>query len=55
MTAIMGRVSSYTGKEVTWDEIMNSDMKLGPTTYVMGTVGIVGTATVPVPGEEKNS
>lgn len=55
MTAIMGRVSSYTGKEVTWDEMMNSDMKLGPTTYVMGTVGIVGTATVPVPGEEKNS
>jgi hypothetical protein len=52
MTAIMGRISSYTGKEVTWDEMMNSDMKLGPTTYIMGPVGIVGTAKVPVPGED---
>ncbi|MEN6454423.1 MAG: hypothetical protein ABFD10_09200, partial [Prolixibacteraceae bacterium] len=51
MVAIMGRVSAYTGKEVTWDEMMNSDMKLGPTTYVMGPVGIVETAKVPVPGE----
>lgn len=53
MTAIMGRVSSYTGKEVTWDEMMNSDMKLGPTTYIMGSVGIVETAVVAIPGEEK--
>lgn len=51
MTAIMGRVSAYTGKEVTWDEMMNSDMKLGPTTYVMGPVGIVGTAKVAIPGD----
>jgi hypothetical protein len=51
MTAIMGRVSAFTGKEVTWDEMMNSDMKLGPTTYVMGEVGIVNTAMVAVPGE----
>lgn len=51
MTAIMGRVSAYTGKEVTWDEMMNSDMKLGPDVYVMGDVGIVPNATVPVPGE----
>ena len=28
MTAIMGRVSSYTGKLVTWDEMMASDMNL---------------------------
>jgi hypothetical protein len=55
MTAIMGRVSAYTGKEVTWDEMMNSDMKLGPTTYIMGPVGIVGTAKVAIPGEEKNT
>ncbi|MBA4407799.1 MAG: Gfo/Idh/MocA family oxidoreductase [Bacteroidota bacterium] len=55
MVAIMGRVSAYTGKEVTWDEMMNSDMKLGPTTYVMGPVGIVGTATVAVPGEDKKA
>jgi len=28
LTAIMGRVSAYTGAEVTWDETMNSDMNL---------------------------
>ncbi len=51
LCAIMGRTSAYTGKEVSWDEMMNSDMKLGPDTYVMGEVGIAATATVPVPGE----
>ena len=55
MTAIMGRISAYTGKETTWDEMMNSGMKLGPSTYIMGEVGIVGTATVAVPGEASDS
>ncbi|MGD8237938.1 MAG: Gfo/Idh/MocA family oxidoreductase [Armatimonadota bacterium] len=37
MTAIMGRTSAYTGKVVTWDEIMASDMRLGPEPpYEMG-------------------
>ncbi len=52
MMAIMGRVSAYTGKEVTFDEMMNSDLKLGPDTYVMGNIGYVDTAKVPVPGSE---
>ncbi|MFO7671265.1 MAG: Gfo/Idh/MocA family oxidoreductase [Bacteroidales bacterium] len=30
LTAIMGRESAYTGKLVTWDEMMGSDLKLGP-------------------------
>lgn len=30
LTAIMGRESAYTGKKVTWDEMMGSDMQLGP-------------------------
>ena len=30
LTAIMGRESAYTGKKVTWDEMMGSDMELGP-------------------------
>ncbi|QGY43772.1 hypothetical protein GM418_08905 [Maribellus comscasis] len=50
MVAIMGRVSAYTGKEVTFDEMMNSDMKLGPDTYVMGDIGYMKDAEVPVPG-----
>lgn len=30
LTAIMGRISAYTGKEVTWEEMMNSDLDLTP-------------------------
>ena len=30
LTAIMGRESAYTGKHVMWDEILNSDLHLGP-------------------------
>jgi len=30
LTAIMGRQSAYTGKKVTWEEMMGSDLKLGP-------------------------
>ncbi len=50
MTAIMGRVSAYTGKEVTFEEMMNSDMKLGPETFIMGNIGYMKEAKVPVPG-----
>jgi predicted dehydrogenase len=38
LMAVMGRESAYTGKFVTWDQIMASDMKLGPETYQFGTV-----------------
>ena len=30
MTAIMGRMSAYTGGQVTWDDVMGSDMNLVP-------------------------
>lgn len=49
MVAIMGRVSAYTGKEVTYEEMMNSDMKLGPKVLAFGPVDIP--KAVPVPGE----
>jgi len=49
MGAIMGRISAYTGKETTWDEMMNSDMKLGPQVFVLGSVDIP--KEVPVAGE----
>ena len=48
MAAIMGRISAYTGKRVTWDEMMASDLKIGPTEYAMGPVDIE--AVIPVPG-----
>jgi len=49
MVAIMGRVSSYTGKETSWDEMMNSDLKLGPKVFAFGPVDIP--KEVPIPGE----
>ena len=55
MTAIMGRISAYTGKETTYEEMMNSDLKLGPKVFVLGPVDIpkevpiAGLAYVPEP------
>ncbi len=51
LVGIMGRISAYTGKEVTWDEMMNSEIKLGPETYVLGPMDM--TPKIPVPGEAK--
>lgn len=48
LTAIMGRISAYTGAAVTWEEMMQSEMRLGPVNYVMGPLEIP--TTVPVPG-----
>jgi predicted dehydrogenase len=48
MVGIMGRISAYTGKETTWEEMMNSELKLGPTTFVMGPVDI--DKSIPVAG-----
>jgi predicted dehydrogenase len=48
LTGIMGRVSAYTGKKVTWEEIMKSDLKLGPEEIKLGPVDME--FPVPVPG-----
>jgi myo-inositol 2-dehydrogenase / D-chiro-inositol 1-dehydrogenase len=48
MVGIMGRISAYTGKETTWEEMMNSDLKLGPKVFEFGPVEI-GKA-VPIAG-----
>jgi hypothetical protein len=48
LTGIMGRISAYTGKEVSWEEMMNSDLYLGPKTYAIGPVNI--SKEVPKPG-----
>lgn len=52
--AIMGRMAAYTGREITWEEVLNSDMRLGPDTYEFGPVTgipeeppVVGTAPSP--------
>lgn len=38
LITIMGRISAYTGKDVTWEEMLNSDLYLGPTIYTFGPV-----------------
>jgi len=48
LVAIMGRISAYTGKETTWDEMMNSDLKLGPRVFEWGPVDI--DKSIPLPG-----
>lgn len=59
MVAIMGRISAYTGKETTYEEMMNSDLKLGPKVFAFGPVDvpkevpIAGLAYVPEPAEGK--
>ncbi|MEW5975903.1 MAG: Gfo/Idh/MocA family oxidoreductase [Acidobacteriota bacterium] len=53
LVAIMGRISAYTGQEVTWDQVMQSGERLGPTEYAMGPVPIQ--ARVPLPGTEPHT
>jgi hypothetical protein len=50
LIAIMGRISCYTGQEVTWEEMMESGLKLGPERVVLGPSELVR-AAVPVPGK----
>jgi len=49
MVGIMGRISAYTGKETTYEEMMNSDLKLGPAVFAFGPVDIP--KEVPIAGE----
>ena len=50
LTAIMGRTAAYTGQKVTWEDMLNSTEKLGPTKYEMGPVDME--FPVPVPGTQ---
>lgn len=52
--SIMGRMAAYTGREITWDEVLNSDLRLGPDKMEFGPVSgipekppVVGTAPSP--------
>jgi predicted dehydrogenase len=47
LTAIMGRMSAYTGKEVTWEQAMGSTLDLSPDAYEFGSLAV---RPVAVPG-----
>jgi predicted dehydrogenase len=40
LIAIMGRDSAYTGRGITWEGLMASNGRLGPTQYALGPVGL---------------
>ena len=46
LTAVLGRMATYTGKVVTWEEAMAAE-RLGPDQYVFGELA---TPPVPIPG-----
>jgi myo-inositol 2-dehydrogenase/D-chiro-inositol 1-dehydrogenase len=49
MTAILGRMSAYTGREISWDWAMNaSKLDLRPPAYAFGDLPV---RPVSVPGE----
>ena len=47
LTAIMGRMSTYTGREVTWEQAMSSTLDLSPPAYEFGDLPV---PPVAVPG-----
>jgi hypothetical protein len=51
MTCIMARESAYSGQEITWDQIMNSQLDLMPTTFDYDEK--MGVPPLPVPGTYK--
>jgi predicted dehydrogenase len=50
LTAIMGRMATYSGKQITWDEALNSDEKWGPDSYEFGPLPV---DPVPMPGKKR--
>ena len=50
LTAIMGRMSAYTGKLVTWEQAMNSKLDIVPSTFAMGPMPVPAVA---IPGKEQ--
>lgn len=49
--AILGREAAYTGKPITWDEIMASNLRYGPEKYEMGALPDYHEGEAPVPGK----
>lgn len=58
LTAIMGRMATYSGQVVTWEQAMNSDLDLSPEVYAFDATPPIlplpsGYYPVPVPGETR--
>lgn len=61
LTAIMGRISAYTGKQVTWEEMLESELDITPEGFANAQsdfekrFSIVDNPIILVPGTEKRS
>ncbi|KAA6345872.1 Inositol 2-dehydrogenase, partial [termite gut metagenome] len=53
--AILGREAAYTGKAISWDEIMGSSLRYGPETYALGPLPDYKEGVAPVPGQLPNA
>ena len=53
--AILGREAAYTGKSISWDEIMASTLRYGPEKYEMGALPDYQEGVVPVPGRDPSA
>jgi predicted dehydrogenase len=51
LMAVMGRETAYSGQEMTWDELMKSDLKLEPPKDSRGRIRAI--AHIPTPGGEE--
>jgi hypothetical protein len=49
LTAVMGRMSAYSGKTLTWEQAMNSPESLMPETLTWGPMPV---PAVPQPGQD---
>jgi len=52
MVTILGREAAYTGKQITWEEIMASDLRYGPEEYAMTDLPFYQEGVAPVPGQK---
>ncbi|MDR1718910.1 MAG: Gfo/Idh/MocA family oxidoreductase [Dysgonamonadaceae bacterium] len=50
LTAIMGRISAYTGEDVTWEQLLASEMNLLPENLTLKNVDL-SDYSIPVPGK----
>lgn len=53
--AILGREAAYTGKPISWEEIMASPLRYGPEKYEMGALADYQEGVVPVPGRDPSA
>lgn len=50
LTAIMGRMATYSGRQITWDAALASDERWGPDNYEFGALPV---DPVPMPGQKR--